>query len=72
MHLFLLFSLICAFENYLSSLVVPTARKNLLAKSAVTRAIRIINELHLRTDIFKGSLSDFNRYLLFILCNFMK
>ncbi|KAF9788980.1 hypothetical protein SFRURICE_006370 [Spodoptera frugiperda] len=49
-------------------LAVPVARTNLLAKAAVTRAIRNINVVHEQIDIFTCQQSEFTKILLYNLC----
>ncbi|PZC75145.1 hypothetical protein B5X24_HaOG206707 [Helicoverpa armigera] len=48
-------------------LAVPAARTNLLAKAPLTRTIRVLNEVHARTDLFSCNLREFAIVLLNII-----
>lgn len=49
-------------------LAVPAARTNLLARTPLTRAIRVVNEVHGRVDVLWCNLSEFAKVTLYVLC----
>jgi hypothetical protein len=49
-------------------LAEPAARTKLLKDAPLTRAIRIINKVALKSDIFTCSLNDFTKATMFVLC----
>lgn len=49
-------------------LAVPRGRTNLLSKAPLTRAMRILNTISCKLDIFSSSLCEFTKIALFIIC----
>lgn len=51
-------------------LAVAAARTNLLARIPLTRAIRVVNEVHERVDLLWCNLDEFAKAALYIICYF--